>query len=131
MKIILKKKIDELLRKDWIFLEKNNNPLIYQTLIWNESWLNENDKNKEVLIFVAYDNENPVIIFPFCIVQKFNFRILRWIGYDMSDYLGPLISDEYKLKRIDFENIWQEIFNSIKKKCDLILLDKQINKNFF
>ena len=41
MKIILKREIDELLKNDWRSLENISDPLIYQSLVWNLSWLNE------------------------------------------------------------------------------------------
>ena len=103
MKIILKKEIDEFLKKDWKFLEKKNNSLIFQKLSWNLSWLNENEKYKNLSIIIVYNNDEPKIIFPFCIVKKFNFKILRWIGYDISDYLGPLVDNEQIIEKKDFK----------------------------
>ncbi len=131
MKIILKREIDELLKKDWKFLEENKNILIFQKFSWNLSWLNESDRYKNILIIIVYENEKPLIIFPFCIIEKFNFKILRWIGYDISDYLGPIVNNERIIKKKDFEIIWNKIFKLIKNECDLLLLDKQVNEYFF
>ena len=131
MKIILKKNIDEKLEKDWIFLERNNNFLIYQSYQWNLSWLKENISCYDLLIICVYDNEHPVIIFPFCIVKKFKIKVLRWIGYDISDYLGPIISSKHKIEKEKFSEIWTSILKLIKNQCDLIFLDKQVNENFF
>jgi len=131
MKITLKRDIDESLKNDWIYLEKNNSFFIFQTLLWNLSWLKENHKQDDILIVTVHDKENPVIIFPFCVVKKFNFKILKWIGHDISDYLGPLINKKYKLESILFTDIWDSIIKLIKKECDYIFLDKQTNENFF
>ena len=131
MKIILKKEIDEFLKKDWKLLEKKNNSLIFQKLSWNLSWLSENEKYKNLLIIIVYNNDEPKIIFPFCIVKKFNFKILRWIGYDISDYLGPLVDNDQIIEKKDFEIIWDKIFKLVKNECDLVLLDKQVDENFF
>ena len=79
MKIILKKEIDEFLKKDWKILEKKNNSLIFQKLSWNLSWLRENKKNENLSIIIVYKNDEPKIIFPFCIVKKFNFKIRTFI----------------------------------------------------
>ena len=131
MKIILKKEIDEFLKKDWKFLEKKNNSLIFQKLSWHLSWLSENDKYEDLSIIIVYNNDEPIIIFPFCVVKKFNFKILRWIGYDISDYLGPLVDNEKIIEKKDFKIIWDKIFKLIKNECDLLLLDKQVNEYFF
>ena len=131
MKIILKREIDELLKKDWKFLEENKNILIFQKFSWNLSWLNESDRYKNILIIIVYENEKPLIIFPFCIIEKFNFKILRWIGYDISDYLGPIVDNEQIIEKKNFEIIWDKIFDLVKNECDLVLLDKQVDENFF
>jgi len=131
MKIILKREVDELLKKDWKFLEENNNILIFQKLSWNLSWLKENDRYEEISIIIVYEDEKPIIIFPFCIIKKFNFKILRWVGYDISDYLGPLVNADYKIEKKIFDNIWTEILKLINNECDLIFLDKQVNESFF
>lgn len=131
MKIILKKNIDELLQKDWLSLEKKNNYLIFQTLEWNLSWINQNKKNNDLCIVACYENSVPKFIFPFCIVKKNRFKILKWIAHDISDYLGPIIDYSYKIDKKNFLDMWNMIYELIKKECDLIHLDKQINEYFF
>ena len=111
-------------------IRKKNNSLIFQKLSWNLSWLSENEKYKIFSIIIVYNNDKPKI-FPFCIVKKFNFKILRWIGYDISDYLGPLVDNEQIIEKKDFEIIWDKIFELVKNECDLVLLDKQVDENFF
>jgi len=131
MQIIIKRKIDENVKNDWKFLEKNNDFLIFQTLIWHLSWLGLNDKNKDILIATVYENEEPVMIFPFCIVKSLNIKILKWIGYDNSDYLGPIVDSKYKIENFYFKKIWNSIIELVKKDFDLVLLDKQVNDSFF
>ena len=131
MKIILKKEIDKFLKKDWKFLEKKNNFLVFQKLSWHLSWLRENEKYKNLSIIIVYRDGKPILLFPFCIVKKFNFKILRWICYDISDYLGPLVDNEQIIEKKDFEQIWNKIFELVKNECDLVFLDKQVNENFF
>ena len=120
MQIIIKKKIDEIAKKDWKLLEEKNNYLIFQTLAWHLTWIDVNDKNKDILIVIVYENEKPVIIFPFCIVKNFNIKILKWIGYDISDYLGPIADSEYIVEKQYFKKIWSSIIQLIKKNCDLL-----------
>ena len=131
MQIIIKKKIDEIVKKDWKLLEEKNNYLIFQTLAWHLTWIDVNDKNKDILIVIVYENKKPVIIFPFCIVKNFNIKILKWIGYDISDYLGPIADSEYIVENHYFKKIWSSIIQLIKKNCDLIILDKQVHDNIF
>lgn len=131
MQIVIKKKIDADVKKDWHFLQERNNFLIFQTLIWNLSWIDINDKSKDILIVIVYENKKPVMIFPFCLVKSFNIKILKWIGYDNSDYLGPITDSKYRIEKLQFKKIWNSIIQLIKKDCDLVFLDKQVNDNLF
>ncbi len=125
MQIILKREFDEDLKKDWCQLEKKNNLIIFQTYKWNENWIKFNKIEYMVMIFIVYDNNEPIAIFPFYKQKKFFFNILRWIGNDVSDYPGPIIDSNYFRKNFFFDNIWKEIILKIKFECDLIYLDKQ------
>ena len=131
MKIDLKREIDDLVIKDWKFLEENSDILIFQKLSWNLSWLNEKDRYKNISIITVSKDEKPLIIFPFCIIKRLNFRILRWVGYDISDYLGPLVNKEYEIDKKVFDKIWKEVLKLVRNECDLIFLDKQVNESFF
>ena len=131
MKIILKEEVDEFLKKDWKILEDRNNFLIFQSLNWNLKWLEKNKKEKDIKIFITYENDQPILIFPFCIVKKFGFKIIKWIGHDISDYLGPLVDSQYRDEKVKFNQIWNDIFKIVKSKCDLIYLEKQISHDIF
>ncbi len=125
MQVILKKEFDKVLEKDWKQLEKKNNFIIFQTYKWNKEWSKFNNIEYKLLIFVVYSDNNPIAIFPFCKQKKFFFNILKWIGHDISDYLGPVVDKNYLREKNSFEIIWKEILLKTKLECDLIYLDKQ------
>jgi CelD/BcsL family acetyltransferase involved in cellulose biosynthesis len=125
MKIILKKKFDQTVQEAWNSLEKKNNFVIFQTLNWNKSWLKINSSNNSVFIFIVYKDEKVVALFPFYLQKKFFFKIIKWIGYDVSDYLGPLIDKDYVVTQSEFNDVWYQIISSLKKYSDLLYLDKQ------
>ena len=130
MKIILKKEIDKTVKKDWEYLEKKNSLIIFQTLKWNENWLKFNKGKNSIFIFIVYKDNKPLSIFPFYLQKKFNFKILKWIGFDISDYLGPIFDRVVELNEKEISIIWNKILYDLKLECDLIYLDKQIdNKN--
>ena len=126
MQIILKRELDENLKRDWHHLENKNDLIIFQTLKWNKKWIKFNNI-KNILIFVVYADEKPVAIFPFYKEKKFFFEILKWIGNDISDYLGPVVDNNSLREKKSFDLIWDQILLKIKPECDLIYLDKQAN----
>lgn len=131
MQVVLKRVFDEDLEKDWCHLENNNDLIIFQTFKWNKNWIKFNNI-KSTLIFVVYADNKPVAIFPFYKQKKFFFKILKWVGNDISDYLGPIIDNNFLRERESFDLIWKKILLKIKIECDLIYLDKQTNnKNLF
>ena len=129
MRIILKKQIDRSLEEDWEYLEKNNNLLIFQTLKWNQGWIKQNNSKNSILIFVVYKDDKVIAIFPFCLEKKMAFKIIKWIGYDTSDYLSPIIDKDNLTNENDFQKIWQEIIINLKKIGDILYLDKQTDNN--
>ena len=128
MKIILKRDIDSIVKKDWKFLEKKNNLILFQTLKWNENWLKFNKTKNSIFIFIIYKNNKPFSIFPFYLQKKFSFRIIKWFGFDISDYLGPIFDNSYEVKHKEIIEIWNNISSSLKPECDLIYLDKQTDE---
>ena len=60
----------------------------------------------------------------------FKSKIIQWIGFDTSDYLGPIIDANFKPTQVEFNNLWKNILDQLKNETDLILLDKLINKSF-
>ena len=130
MKIILKTEIDENLKKIWRDLETKNKPMIFQTLKWNLAWIEINNLTRNIKIFIVNIDNEPVAIFPFYEKKTFNSKIIRWIGFDTSDYLGPILDLNFKPTKIEFKNLWNNIISQLKNEADLILLDKLINKSF-
>ena len=48
-------------------------------------------------------------IFPFYKEKKFFFEILKWIGNDISDYLGPVVDNNSLREKKSFDLIWDQI----------------------
>jgi len=132
MKIVLKTSFDETVEKDWKYIQKHNRLLIFQSYEWNFNWYKYNNFNKKLKIFIIYKENKPIAIFPFIIERFLLFRLLKWVGYDLSDYLGPVLHKNYNLQREIFIFIWKEILRLLKGEYDLIILDKLIDKkNYF
>ncbi len=125
MKVILKREFDETLERDWKLLEKKNNLIIFQTYDWNKNWIEFNNSEFKIMTFVVYSESKPIAIFPFYKKKKFFFNILKWIGNDISDYLGPIVDKDYLVEKKIFDKIWDEITLKTKFECDLIYLNKQ------
>ena len=128
MKIVLKTSFDELVEKDWKYIQKHNSLLIFQSYEWNYNWYKYNNFKKKLRIFIIYEENKPIAIFPFIIERFLLFRLVKWIGYDLSDYLGPIFHNNYNFQRETFNFLWEEILRLLKGECDLIILDKLINK---
>ena len=128
MEIILKKFFDEKLFKDWDFIEKKNDLLIFQSYQWNFNWCKLNKIEENIRILIIYDKENPIFIFPLFVDRIFSFKVIRWIGYDLSDYNGPIVGDYLKADQINLQEIWGKVFDILKSESDLIFLDKMIDE---
>ena len=126
MHVVLKREFDEDLERDWHYLENNNDLIIFQTFKWNKNWVEFNNI-KNTLIFVVYDNRNPIAIFPFYKQKRFFLEILKWVGNDISDYLGPILDNSSLRDKNSFDLIWKKILSKTKLECDLIYLDKLTN----
>ena len=132
MKIVLKKSFDEIVEKDWKYIQKYSSLLIFQSYEWNYSWYKYNNFKKNLRIFLIYEEDKPIAIFPFIIERFLLFKFVKWIGYDLSDYLGPIFNKNYNFQKENFNFIWKEILELLKGESDLIILDKLIDKkNYF
>ena len=128
MKIVLKTSFDEIVEKDWKYIEKYSSSLIFQSYEWNYNWYKCNNFKKKLRIFIIYEENKPIAIFPFIIERLLLFRFVKWIGHDLSDYLGPIFHKNYNFQRENFNFLWEEILRLLNGECDLIILDKLINK---
>ena len=118
------------LKEEWLELESRSNISMFQNYHWNLYWYNNNKENKKYrlrIISIKDESSQTVAIFP-CVVNYLNgFSILRFCGYNISDYGMPLID-----KKIKEEIILKKIFSAFlnyNKKYDLIHLEK-IPDNF-
>ena len=61
MKIVLKTSFDELVEKDWKYIQKHNSLLIFQSYEWNYNWYKCNNFKKKLRIFIIYEENKPTL----------------------------------------------------------------------
>ena len=118
---------DELLN-NWMFLEKNSNISLFQSLSWFESWYeNIFDKTKNILRVYCFYNKikEPEVIFPLIIKKKFNLKICEFFNQNLSDYNYMLVKRGCQLNNLD---IWNNLIDDLKKNCDLIHFERLPNE---
>ena len=127
-KILIKKKFDEELEKEWLKLEVNSNISFFQTFNWQKYWYENCGLNVSNIIVLLYKDGNLVCILPFNIENKNIFRVLNWNGFPFSDYNSPIIQNYFHLSKYHFDLI----INEIKKlyKFDYIYLINLTNISF-
>lgn len=127
---VIKKKIDNDLRKDWEELSKKCDLTIFQNIDWLISWFEEiltKKKNSDSLIFLIYFEEKLIGIFPFELYVKFNFKILKSLGNPFCDYFDFLVDRDFVRFLNENKN---SILNEINKKLKLdIIYLENISEN--
>lgn len=126
MKIKLKKTFDNEVLNAWTKIEKNENLLIFQTSAWNHHWIKYNKISNNLRILIVYIKNEPALIFPFFVKKKYFFKFIYWIGYDLSDYLSPIVNRQIDINLNTFNSIWEEIIKILELEADVIFLKKQI-----
>ena len=77
MKIVLKTSFDELVEKDWKYIQKHNSLLMFQSYEWNYNWYKYNNFKKKLRIFIIYEENKPIAIFPLIIERFLLFRLVK------------------------------------------------------
>jgi len=125
--------LDTELKEYWQRLETNSNNYCFQSYDWFENWVENFRKSNEnylLQIITISLNSNILGILPFEIEKKFNLNILKWAGSKHTDYMAPVLSENFDLKKDDFDLVWKAIIKLIAN-IDFIYLNKQpkhINK---
>jgi CelD/BcsL family acetyltransferase involved in cellulose biosynthesis len=118
----------------WDKLEKESGWSPFQNFSWLSNWYNQIGKYTNVIpkiVIVEYQND-VVLILPFSIKNKFNIKILEWMGGIYSDYKGPIINFKYSDVLQDFNTFWKNITDIIGQ-FDIINFNRQPLKlnNFY
>lgn len=121
MEIKLYNSFSEEVKKHWKIIEKKNfyKNEIFSELFWIENWYNTVGKYSKINLafIVVFENNYPVMLFPFCINKKLGISILRFLGGDQSDYSSPLISKE--LKKINIKDKFLKTLDKILPEHDV------------
>lgn len=100
--------------------EKYNEITIFQDMSWIKSWwyCKSRQKNISPYIIEITDNKKTIGVIPLYIdlirFARLDFRILKPIGSEVSDYLIPIISKDYSpevLLSIAFKKIYEDKIN--------------------
>lgn len=117
------------LLNDWGDLENEISISLFQSTSWFESWYgNIYDKTKDILrVYCFYNKKTKKIevIFPLIIKKKFNLKICEFFNQNLSDYNYMLVKKNCSLNILD---IWNNLCNDLKKKCDLIHFERLPNE---
>lgn len=117
------KKLEEKLEQDWIRLENEAEHFFFQKFIFVKTIL-EIFNDTKIHIVVVYRSNKPVAIFPLEIKRYSQFKILRWIGTNQSDYCCPILNNKKFVNEKNFKTIWNNILDLIKD-YDIVFLNKQ------
>ena len=111
----------------WTKFEKRVKISPFQSYDWLCHWHNTIG---EPLLYIKpkiihiYNENQTVAIFPLGITKKYNIRILNWLGGNQSDYMKPLISNEFNEINFSDNYLWEKIKLAFDG-CDLIEFQKQ------
>ena len=81
------------LQRIWTGLSKKAEIDIFQSYYWNYNWYKKIGKKNNLLLHILQvTSENETFaIYPFCIYQNYNVKILTFLGGSESDYHAPII----------------------------------------
>lgn len=126
MKIKIYHTFDEV-QAIWQDFEEQAEMYVFQNYNWLVNWYNCIGRYENVrpcIIIINNENDETMLILPMGIKKRYVTRYLTWLGRNMADYHGPLIS-----KACNHLYDVNEIINSIKillyKDIDAICLEKQ------
>ena len=110
----------------WRGLETKSEGYVFQTFDWVHEWYRHvgRELGIEPHIVVVGDADAPTMLLPLGVQRRRGLRILRWLGGDLCDYMGPLVaSDAVGFQdRERFRSVWRAILAALPK-VDVIQLE--------
>jgi CelD/BcsL family acetyltransferase involved in cellulose biosynthesis len=123
LKVIIHEQIDSLekLLPKWEILKRDFREItVFQDISWIKSWWFYKSKKAKMTPYIVEirDGDKTIGIIPLYILQarfaRLNYRLLKPIGSELSDYLIPILSKEYspeKLLSLAFRKIREDKLN--------------------
>lgn len=102
----------EAARETWLAFEASNNVYAFQKFDWLERWYKYIGRTEgtELVLVAVWVDEQPLMLLPFGREQSGPFKLLRFLGGEVTDYFAPVLAcDAQVLNGLDFPALWQEI----------------------
>ena len=101
---------DEDLKAIWTKLESSGECYVFQRLSWLMHWQQTIGAAHgiEPLIFVAFENKEPVAVFPLCLHRFFKVRVVKFLGGEQADYNAPIFLAN-RLTADEFFGVWKAV----------------------
>lgn len=98
----------------WRTVEKTGDCFAFQTFDWLKNWyafIGKETGLQLCIVTVEYPSGQPLILLPLGIQRRCFVSCLVWLGGDLSDYHGPLLSKDYSnsLVAVPFDKLWSDI----------------------
>ena len=118
---------DEKCYKDWKEISLTGNYNFFQSFDYLK--IISSKKSNEIRIVSIYYNNKVIAYFPLEIKNFYFFKILQWIGTEISDFCNPIIINRFYdiVQDKSFDKIWNNILNDIGR-FDLIYFNNQLSE---
>ena len=110
MKLIIFEEFSPQLRELWGMLEPCSQHHVFQSFGWVKTW-HEKIGGPAMAIrpwiaVVVGTDDRPHLIFPFGVRRRLGARVMEFLGGAQSDYLGPLVHDNWVMQLGLLEEAW-------------------------
>ena len=114
--------------QQWNNFENHANNYAFQNYYWLKTWFETMGSRTIVelcLTQIEYPQGQPLMLLPLGLEKRHGFLCLTWLGGQVSDYHGPLMSADCteKLSQELFLSVWQEL-NQKLPAFDVISFEK-------
>lgn len=120
----------EAVEKQWLAFENEAACFVYQRYsfcrIWYETVGKKYDESLHI-VTIRDQTGQMLMLAPLCVGKGRFGTVLSFAGEGISDYLGPLIQDDFaaSLEHSGFDLLWQRILAAIEPEIDLVWFDRQ------
>ncbi len=128
IKVTVFNSFDEL-QTTWKIFEQECDCYAFQSYDWLSNWYNQigtKQNLKALLVLVELPAGTPLMILPLGIQKRAFVNLLLWLGGDIADYQGPLLSRNFAetVNADEFSSIWNEILGLLPQH-DAVFLERQ------